>query len=598
MNYKNYSGYLSRIAIFSFTIIIGSLTGCAETTANKHYADKMGLHVNAVNDPAAVNNVVGDWVGELKIPNSSLRLWLAVERDAEGNLQANLDSVDQTPGRKMVVEDISVQGNELSFKIPGISAKYNGQWNERIQQWQGRFEQGRSFNLNFIRGKPKADPFYPELIGKWQTVISGHPLIIRIESNEMGTKAVLDSPDEGVSGLPISALTFNNGEISFNIPTAKLTFNGAFADSASQFSGQWVQQGQPLRNLTFVKLDDLSVYPTPKRTQHPTGPQPYLSKFVTFENAEAKGVVLAGTLTLPEGKGPFPAAILISGSGPQDRDETFMGHKPFAVIADHLTRNGIAVLRYDDRGVEQSTGDFHSATSLDFASDANAAFHYLAKLENISSNAIGMIGHSEGGVIAPLASDNNNDLAFIVLLAGPGVNTLDLMLAQQRAIAKSQNIPEEKVEKIQLISRQIMEQVRDSKSEDSAIKAVSKILSEKNLALIDTEPEQKLALLESYTNPWYRYFMSYNPAKHFNNEDLPILALYGELDVQVTAKENLAGLTNILQGHRDATIKLLPSLNHMFQQAQTGSMDEYRQIEQTFSPEALSLMSDWLNQRF
>lgn len=590
MNNKHYSGYLCSIAIFAATIIIGSLTGCAKTPTNKPNTDQVPPQINAV------NNVVGDWVGELQIPNSSLRLWLAVERDANGNLQANIDSVDQTPGKKMVVDDISFQGNELSFKIPRISAKYAGQWDEQTQQWQGRFKQGRSFDLNFTRGKPKAAPTYPELNGKWQTEILGHPLIVRIESNQMGTKAVLDSPDEGVSALPINRLTFNNGEISFTIPTAKVTFNGTFTESASQFSGQWVQQGQPRRQLTFVKLVDLSVEHTPKRPQHPTGQLPYQTEPVSFKNAQAIGVELAGTLTLPEGKGPFPAAILISGSGPQDRDETFMGHKPFAVIADHLTRNGIAVLRYDDRGIEQSMGDFYSATSLDFASDANAAFDYLSSRQDISE--IGMIGHSEGGLIAPLASDNNNDLAFIVLLAGPGINTLDLMLAQQTAMAKTQGISEKKLENMQLISRRIMEQVRDSQSEDSAIKAVSDILSEQNLALIDAAPEQKSALVESYTKLWYRYFMTYNPAEHFNNKDLPILALNGELDVQVTAQENLAGLTNILQDHKDATITLLPGLNHMFQQATTGSMDEYRQIEQTFSPDALSLISNWLNQRF
>lgn len=591
MNYKNNIGYLWRVAIFASSMIV-SLTGCAGTTDSKINADKIAPQINAV------NNVVGDWMGELQIPNSSLRLWLAVERDTNGKLQANIDSVDQTPGKKMVVEDISVQDNELSFKIPRISAKYTGKWDEQTQQWQGRFKQGRSFDLNFSRGKPQADPTYPELNGKWQTEISGHPLIVRIETNQMGTKAVLDSPDEGVTGLPISALTLNNGEMSFIIPTAKVTFKGDLNPSASEFSGKWVQQGQPRRQLTFVKLVDLSVQNTPKRPQHPKGQLPYQSKPVTFKNAKATGVELAGTLTLPEGKGPFPAAILISGSGPQDRDETFMGHKPFAVIADHLTRNGIAVLRYDDRGIEQSKGDFYSATSLDFASDANAAFSYLAKLDSINANAIGMIGHSEGGLIAPLAADENPDLAFIVLLAGPGVNTLDLMLAQQIAMAKNQNIPEKKLENMQRISRQIMEQVRDSNSEDSAIKAVSKLLSEQNLALIDTPPEQKKALLETYTKPWYRYFMTYNPAEHFNNKALSILALNGELDVQVTAKENLAGLTKILQDHKDATITLLPGLNHMFQQAKTGSMDEYRQIEQTFSPDALSLISHWLKQRF
>lgn len=598
MNCKNYSGYLCGIAIFAATIIIGSLTGCAETTANTSYADKIVQQVNGVDASAAVDNVVGDWMGELQIPNSSLRLWLTVERDVEGNLQASLDSLDQAPGKKMAVGDISIQDNQLSFKIPKISASYRGEWNEQTQQWQGRFNQGRSFELNFTRGKPKADPIYPELNGNWQAEISGHPLIVRIESNKMGTKAVLDSPDEGVTGLPISALTFSNGEISFLIATAKVTFKGTVAGSASQFSGQWLQQGQPRRQLTFVKLADLSTQHAPKRPQHPTGQQPYQSEPVRFKNTQATGVELAGTLTLPEGQGPFAAAILISGSGPQDRDESFMGHKPFAVIADYLTRNGIAVLRYDDRGIEQSIGDYYSATSLDFASDANAAFDYLSNREDINVNAIGMIGHSEGGLIAPLAADINKKIAFIVLLAGPGVKTPDLMLAQQEAMARLQNVPEEKINKMMAISRQIMESVRKSPNEEAAIKTVTEILSAENLAILGTPDTAKADFVAAVTSAWYRYFMSYDPARYFADKALPILALNGELDVQVPAEQNLAGLKIILSDHVDATVKQLPGLNHMFQQAKTGSMAEYREIEQTFSPDALELMSAWINARF
>ena len=289
---------------------------------------------------------------------------------------------------------------------------------------------------------------------------------------------------------------------------------------------------------------------------------------------------------------------MISGSGPSDRDETFMGHKPFAVIADHLTRQGIAVLRYDDRGVAESNGDHNVATSLDFSSDANAAFKFLSHRKEINGKSIGMIGHSEGGLIAPLAFDTNKQIAFIIMLAGPGINTVDLMSAQQKAMALLQGIPEEKLKKIQNISRLIMEKVKASKSTESAIEAVSKILSPRNLAILGTEENQKNDIIRSYTKPWYRYFMTYDPANYFTDKALPILALNGELDVQVTAKENLAGLRVILKDHNDATVKLLPGLNHMFQTAETGSINEYRQIEQTISPEVLSIVSTWIKARF
>jgi pimeloyl-ACP methyl ester carboxylesterase len=275
-----------------------------------------------------------------------------------------------------------------------------------------------------------------------------------------------------------------------------------------------------------------------------------------------------------------------------------MGHKPFAVIADYLTRNGIAVLRYDDRGVAKSSGVHHTATSLDFANDANAAFRYLSNREDIDVKSIGMIGHSEGGMIAPLAFDNNKELAFIVLLAGPGVNTIDLMLAQQKAIATLQGIPKKNLKKIQYISHLIMDKVRASQTAESAIASVSKILSPKGLSILGTEESQKNDIIRSYTKPWYRYFMTYDPADYFTDKTLPILALNGELDVQVTAKENLAGLREILNDHEDATVNLLPGLNHMFQEAKTGSINEYRQIEQTISPKVLSLISSWINARF
>jgi len=275
-----------------------------------------------------------------------------------------------------------------------------------------------------------------------------------------------------------------------------------------------------------------------------------------------------------------------------------MGHKPFAVIADHLTRQGIAVLRYDDRGVAGSTGDHNVATSLDFSRDANAAFKFLSDRKDINAKSIGMIGHSEGGLIAPLAFDTNKELAFIIMLAGPGINTLDLMLAQQKAMVRSQGIPAEKLERIQHISRMIMQGISRSKTKESAITSVSQILSPENLAILGVEENQKSDIIRSYTKPWYRYFMTYDPAHYFTDKTLPILALNGELDVQVTAKENLAGLRGILKDHDDATVKLLPGLNHMFQHAETGNISEYRQIEQTISPEVLSIVSTWIKSRF
>ena len=578
MSYKKYRSFL-----FSFVLSVLISLFCSSAFADIH-----PLKANAV----------GDWVGVLSVPSGDLRLWLSIKQNRQGGLQATLESVDQTPGKKIAVKNIDIQKNVLRFDIPDISAKYMGHWNTNTKKWNGEFTQGQTFNLIFSRGKPAANPFYDELNGQWQGEIMGHPLIVRISTDEFGTIAMLDSPDEGVRGLLISRLAFHERSVSFEIPKAMVKFDGILAQENEQFSGSWTQQGQPLRNITFIKQADVSAQNEPNRPQHPKGKQPYLSELVSFKNAQAKNIEFAATLTLPLGSGPFPAAVLISGSGPQDRDETFMGHKPFAVIADYLTRHGIAVLRYDDRGVAESQGEFNTATSLDFANDANAAFNYLSSRTEIDAQSIGFIGHSEGGLIAPLATDTNQNLAFMILLAGPGIKTLDLMLAQQHAMAKLQHVPKEKLHSMLRIARSIMQSVITSQNEDEAKKSVSKILSPENLNILDLPESQKSVMVNRYTRPWYRYFMTYDPAEHFTAPNLPILALYGELDVQVTAKENLAGLSDILKDHTDATVKLLPKLNHLFQQAKTGSISEYRQIEQTFSPEVLMLISSWINARF
>ncbi|KXI30977.1 alpha/beta hydrolase [Paraglaciecola hydrolytica] len=577
----SYKKYRSLLLSFAFSVLISLYCSSALSEI-----------------PLVKANNLGDWVGVLSVPSGDLRLWLSIKHNEQGGLQATLESVDQAPGKKIAVKNIDIQKNVLRFDIPDIAAKYIGHWDENTKKWSGEFTQGQTFKLNFSQGKPKANSTYNELNGHWRGEIMGHPLIVRISTDELGTVAMLDSPDEGVRGLLISALAFHERSVSFEIPKAMVKFDGILALDNDQFAGTWVQQGQPIRYITFIKQSDVSVQNEPNRPQHPKGKQPYLSESVSFMSGQTKDIKIVGTLTLPAGNGPFPAAVLISGSGPQDRDETFMGHKPFAVIADYLTRHGIAVLRYDDRGVAESQGDFYAASSLDFANDANAAFNYLSSRVEIDVQSIGMIGHSEGGLIAPLASNTNEDLAFMILLAGPGIKTLDLMLAQQDAMARLQDVSEEKLQRMLRISRSIMQSVITSHTEDAAKKSVSEILSPENLNILDLPESQKSAMVNSYTSPWYRYFMSYDPAEHFTAQNLPILALYGELDVQVTAKENYTGLSDILKDHTDATIKLLPKLNHLFQQAKTGSMSEYRQIEQTFSPEVLKLISAWINARF
>ncbi|MCZ8215835.1 MAG: alpha/beta hydrolase, partial [Cyclobacteriaceae bacterium] len=256
--------------------------------------------------------------------------------------------------------------------------------------------------------------------GQWNGLlkVQGTQLrvVFNIKQTENGLSATLDSPDQGAKGIPTTASSFENGVLKIAIANLTVEYEGTLG-SDNIIVGTFKQAGQTFpMNLSKEKVEKEKIV----RPQEPAKPYPYYSEDVTFENKSA-GISLAGTLTLPKKEGIFPVVILISGSGPQNRDEELMGHKPFLVLSDHLTKNGIAVLRYDDRGTALSKGDFKTATSADFATDVEAAMAYLKTRKEINKKKIGLIGHSEGGLIAPMVASRSKDVSFIVLLAGPGI---------------------------------------------------------------------------------------------------------------------------------------------------------------------------------
>jgi uncharacterized protein len=325
----------------------------------------------------------------------------------------------------------------------------------------------------------------------------------------------------------------------------------------------------------------------------PQPPFPYHSEEVRIANPRAPGVTLAGTLTLPPGRGPFAAAILITGSGAEDRDETLLGQKPFLVLADHLTRAGIAVLRLDDRGTAESTGTFAGATSADFATDANAAFAFLRARPEVDPHAIGYIGHSEGGMIGPIAARDNPDVAFLVLLAGPGAPARQILDGQRRAIGHSQGVTDAQLE----ASRPIQNLLLDTAASADSTEAVTARLRT-SLAARGIPEEQQARMIQQVTDPWFRYFLRYDPAPNLARLRVPVLALNGSLDRQVIAADNLPGIRTALRDDPDATVRELPGLNHLFQHARTGAVGEYAEIEETMSPEVLDLVAGWINARF
>ncbi|SFJ34749.1 alpha/beta hydrolase family protein [Myroides guanonis] len=341
----------------------------------------------------------------------------------------------------------------------------------------------------------------------------------------------------------------------------------------------------------------------PNRPQEPQKPYLYYSEDVIFKNKQ-EGINLAGTLTLPQKDGVFPAVILISGSGPQNRNEELAGHKPFLVLSDYLTKNGISVLRYDDRGTAFSEGDFNKATSVDLATDVESALAYLKTRKEINSQKIGLIGHSEGGLIAPLVASNSKDVAFIIMLAGPGIPGDEILLIQQRLIAEVSGTSQKKIKATERMNRKIFDIVKKN-ANTSNLHTELRI----NLELfLSQNPSFKIPddmsndefidlQIKTYNTPWMQNFIKYNPETTLKKVRTPVLALNGEKDLQITPKENLRAMRKAFRKakNKNVTIKKLPTLNHLFQESDTGLPNEYQLIEQTYSPIMLEVVLNWIN---
>lgn len=437
----------------------------------------------------------------------------------------------------------------------------------------------------------------PGLDGVWRGQVMRNDvrlrLVLRIATGERGTSATIGSP-EMYAIAPISELARDGDAVSFAVPLVGVRYSGTLV--GERITGTWSREDAADQMVEFVR--SASDSEPVARPQLPQPPFPYRVEEVRFANPEAPEVTLAGTLTLPQGEGPFAAAILISGSGPHDRDETILGHKPFAVLADHLTRAGIAVLRFDDRGAGGSSGVHAGATSADFATDANAAFAFLRHRDEIDPGSIGFIGHSEGGIIAPLAALENENLAYLVLLAAPGTRPETLMESQLRAVRQAQGATEAELDRQAPIEALVLAVAAADGTTTEVEARLRAELTDDRLRAAGHAPGWREFIVARATDPWWRYFARYDPAPVFARIRVPVLAINGSLDRQVAPRENLEGVAAALRHVPDVTVRELPGLNHLFQTAQTGALGEYGDIEETFAPAALELVSAWINQRF
>ena len=439
------------------------------------------------------------------------------------------------------------------------------------------------------------------LAGTWMGAIKVNAIELRLVFNIKiiepdSLVATMDSPDQGAKGIPLGQVSLIGDSLRIKAPLLLGEYKGLVRNDTS-IAGTWSQSGQTFP-LNIYKLREQF---TINRPQEPKAPFPYSSKDVTFPNKKFN-FYLGGTLTMPYGDGPFPAVVLITGSGSQDRNETVFGHKPFLVIADFLTRNGIAVLRYDDRGIGGSQGSPLNSTSADLATDAEAAFLFLKENPKIKSDAIGLMGHSEGGLIAPIVAASERDVAFIISLAGTGVNGEEIEYRQQADILRLMGASEEEISESHETNKKLYSVLRkekdDQKAEAKVISAYRKILQKRGASPenIDKAVSQLLASFNTSSFPWFRYFLITDPSSFWKQVKCPVLALNGEKDTQVAADINLPAIENALKSSGNSNVKTvsLPGLNHLFQHCTTGLPSEYSSIEETFSPEALEIISDWI----
>ncbi|SIT94616.1 alpha/beta hydrolase [Pontibacter indicus] len=440
-----------------------------------------------------------------------------------------------------------------------------------------------------------------QVLGPWHGTLEAPgtrvTVIFRLSSSESGQfAATMDVPMQGVKGMPIPEAEIKQDSLYLRIPAGGIAFAGKLTGPES-ISGSWKQAG-----MDFPLALSKGEAPVARRPQMPVKPYPYLEQEVTVENKTA-GITLAGTLSIPEGKGKHPAVILFTGSGKQDRDMSLMGHKPFLVLADHLTRQGFAVLRLDDRGAGKSGGNHAVATTQDFVSDAQAAYTFLKTHQQVNPKKIGLLGISEGALIASSVAAANKDAAFVVLMAGPAVPGVDLLVSQNEALLKSQ-LPEESLQKYLKLRRAQFEVAASTTEVFEASRKVRELEKDARASLTEEDkqlaqllvPQAENAVVAQIMTPWMRHFLAYDPAPALQQLKMPVLALNGSKDLQVPAAVNLAATEKALHsaGNKRYTIKELPGLNHIFQTADTGQVHEYATIEETLAPVALETISTWM----
>ena len=540
---------------------------------------------------AHAQDVAGDWQGTLKAGPAELRLVVHLTADGQGGFRGALDSLDQN-AKGIPITSVSLKAAKLNWTVSSLGASYEGKVSADGALIRGTFIQGgEAFPLDFKRiapsgaAKPPAKP--SDIDGAWLGTLDTGAIklrvVVHIVNTADGLTATMDSPDQGAAGIPVSSVTRNGATLKLAIGAVGATYEGAINQGLDAIAGTFTQNGASLP-LTLKRVKDGAI-PEPKRPQNPAKPYPYGEEDVVYDNPPA-GIRLAATFTIPRGRGPFPAVLLIAGSGPNDRDESVMGHKPFLVLSDYLTRQGIAVLRADKRGIGKSGGNLAVATTADFATDAEAGVAWLKTRKEVDPRNIGLIGHSEGGEVAPMVAARNRDVAFIVMLAGSAVRGDEILPAQVMAGNEAAGMSHADALKSGELERQSLAVIE---SEKDPAKLRQKLAAFMPKEEIDQQ-------WKTLTSPWFQFFLQYDPASDLRKVTCAVLALNGEKDTQVVAGQNLPAIRKALEagGNKRFETMEFPGLNHLFQTAKTGAVSEYAQIEETLSPAVLEKVATWI----
>ncbi len=557
---------------------------------------------SAQEQPTLKATVPAIWYGELNLKIAVLRLEFHVTQGEDGKYTGKMISLDQ--GNIAVpLDSFAINDQTMSFAIRKVQIQFEGKLSANKKMASGTFKQlGKDYPFSLALVEPDPEMRHTQTwTGRMKAGAQKFDFQFRyFEKEGSDTKLKLDSFTENDFDR-VATIAQDGTTITIAIPSTQAKIVGKLNDKSDQIDGKWLQRGGEfkiiLRKIPLEQTRD----PKANRPQTPnpslSPPPKYKTTELTIENKLAD-LKLVGSLLVPDGKGPFPVVVLITGSGPQDRDETIFSHKPFYVIADHLAKRGVASFRFDERGVGESTGDFSTATSKDFANDVEAIVEHLKTIPKLNPQKIILMGHSEGGIIAPMIAANRDDIAGVVMLAGPGVPGFDIVMNQTRLISAAAGADATDLDYQEFFLKLVLE---DKLAKDQLVQLITTKYKNK---LSDEEKQMLPVAIENmksqFKSPWFKYFLNHDPRPDLRKIKIPVLNMVGSKDLQVDPNLNMPEIKRALAeaGNKHTTSVILPNLNHLFQECETGEPSEYAKIEQTFAPAALDVISNWLTKQF